>query len=1425
MSRRLQVTRSERYDVAEWVEGPSPQGGDDPRPPPPEPFFSGPRLFAIVASLLIVVATVVLIGRAGRPQPEGRPLAPTTADLSAVHAGVTVGGAEIRRLTRLHPGDVIETDADGSARLRLDDGTTAVIDRDTRLTLTGAGIDLARGRVFVQGAPGGRAEIVLGGVTALLSDADAAVERGRTDPASARVYAPRAELTLRSAKGEEPLRSGETAVVSGEKIEIGPERGFDDWTGGLSAPWGARGAPRRAVGELWGRPGVDGEIGAPLTLRAHDIRATITGELAETEARSTFFNGGSEEVIGDFRMALPPGAIVSGFASLRGEYLSEGFPSLAERGKETPVARSEMLEWAGDGWVRGALPNIQPGATVTVIVRYVEWLSPVRREGSTTSVVQYRYPLAGEATPPQIGEFSARIDASPSRPRSVGAGFAASAGALSGAASPESAVATSSPIVELRRPDFRPTADLVVEVELAPWEAPARLYVASGEPDDEAGDTLLIRTELPETLAAPASREGVTLALLLDTSSSIDPALLDAERALASAIVGGMSARDRVVVIAADADARPVGPAALGPADPERRKAITEALAALTPGGATDLGRALEAAADALPADAPAAMVIYLGDGWPTVGDDSADEIAARLSRRPGGAPRLGAVAVGPLANRAALAALTHGTGPLLEMADAADAPEVSVALLAEALRPAAAGVEIDLGPDVERVYPRVARAIPHGDTVVAVGRTRVAPPQQITLRWRDAAGAHEERRNVTLLPARREDDIRRRWAAARVEEIALRNRGREAATDVALRAGLLTPWTALVTGGGPSTASNVRTHVPTPLRSRILDLASDPEAAGLSAALATPRGAAGALTDVLDALDPSDTDDADAGDDTYKAAVATAARRTLTEASSAVRACRDSRAALRPDLSGNLTASLKIDGEGRAEDIAVRGSGASNDEALLRCVEVVIAGLSFPASGLRETISVNIVLSLPEPRATLRGRRCSPTSTIPLPLRRGVWQERITRTLRKYPAYEGAAQTAAEVYLTARQACELPTWSDRRALLELILNQREDVDYHVGTARELDRAGDADAATLVRREAARRARSPEDLRRLRAALIRDETYPAKAFQKSYDAARGDDGRLAVVRRFLQLAPHDARLRLRLLRLLEALGKKDELTEEVRRLRRDPFAEATLLAEGASALRRVGHETEARRAFGELSERAPRDPWARAFLGDRLRNEGWFNEATAAYATLEELAPGDPAALLRLGLAHAGAGRLDVALRMLSRVAQTGGRTGNAELGDLSGRVAQVLIAEARGRAGTPPEDGARLARAALELPFPPAATLVLVRAPSGTAPVKAELLRGTGAARKEEPADLTAPTIGLASLRIEPGETAETTVRLRRAKDLPPAPPVRVRVDALVPRAPGTAPGLVSTEVDLPVNGDPVDLRWTSERWEAPRP
>src|SRR4029079_18153249 len=131
------------------------------------------------------------------------------------------------------------------------------------------------------------------------------------------------------------------------------------------------------------------------------------------------------------------------------------------------------------------------------------------------------------------------------------------------------------------------------------------------------------------------------------------------------------------------------------------------------------------------------------------------------------------------------------------------------------------------------------------------------------------------------------------------------------------------------------------------------------------------------------------------------------------------------------------------------------------------------------------------------------------------------------------------------------------------------------------------------------------------------------------------------DARLAVLRRFLRLAPHSPLGRRLLIALLEGTHNRPALLETIEQIRNDIFADAGLLSECASALRRMGMDQEGRRAFGELVERAPRDPWTLGYVGDRLRGEGLYEDALAAYQRLDSAMPDDPAVTLRLALAHA----------------------------------------------------------------------------------------------------------------------------------------------------------------------------------------
>jgi len=1336
----------------------APKYATTPPPPPAGDVYVGPgeRPYALIGLLfaMLLAGAAIISTMKPPPKPLDRVLTTTVADLSPVHAGVKIGADPVRELRRLGVGEIVETDEGGRARVRLDSGASLILDSGTKLTITESGVKLDSGRAFL--LPGSTTPIDIALDSATLRAVDAAV--GIDMQKGVKAYVASGEISATLGGKTVAVKTGETATI-GDAITVAPERGYDDWTGGLAAPWAAEGPPRRAIGEIWGRA-QPGEAGSPLTIRTHDVRATVYGEVAETRIKTTFFNAGEASVMGDYRVGLPPHAIVSGFAVDRGGKRESGHVMLADRKQFATFdsvrtsGTAAWLEWAGEGWLRGTVPQIPAGQSVTVEITYIEWL-PVRVTDKGY-VAEYRYPLVGEGAAPRIGEFFASVDAGPAKAIGVAAGMGAKA---------------SGTTVELRKADFSPAADFVVDVEVGQKLAPARAFVA--EPTSEGEEsTIVVRTEAPRLTGT--SEEGVTLAVVVDASASVDPALLDASRAFVEALVGALGPKDRVVVVSADSEVHAIGPGAMGVADAARKKEISDGLATISPGGATDLGRALETAADLLPDDAPSAMVVYVGDGWPSVGDTTAEAIKARLARRDRGVPRLGAVLIGPATNKRAFAALTHATGPLVEVGDSEDAAAASVELLERALVPTVTGVTIDLGPDVARVYPRDEIAVAQGSTIMAVGKIAGDVPKSIVVGYRQGKDKKTEARALTIGVTESPEDLRRRWAEARVLSFALAGRGREAITDAALGAGLLTPWTAWGTGDGVM-------YLPWPLETRVLDLAAQGDV-GMGSALAEDDRAEVLASD-------SDVFMPDSGV-SAEYALQLAAQRTVLDARGQLRACRDSRAALRPDLPGSIQIQFTLDGEAKVTEAKISGAG---DDALERCVQTVVESLAYPRLAIDGKVTVTVGVVWP-PIETLRGKKCSPTSTLTVPLRRGVWKERIDR------------MGAVAAYLDARRGCELATWTAKRSILELLLGSFGNPFGILSGAKQLEDSGDLEAAGFLRKEALRRA-NPTQLRAVRLQLLSTERMPLKAFTDKYEKAPDDRARLAVVRTFLAVAPHDPRLRTSLLQLLAALGEKETLSEEVRRVRVDPFADAVLLADAAHALRVAGLAEEAKRTYGEIAERASSDPWAQALLGDRLRGEELFDGATAAYEALLDLVPEDGIAGIRIALAHAGAGRLDVAMRILSRVARTGGRSGRSDVALLAERVASVLVRRAIASSDIGEGDKRLLVGERAELGPPPSGRTFVVFAPPGRTAISAWLERGADKAREILPPEATAGRVGVLSLHADPGPVEGVLLSLGREKQLAPAEPFKVHIDTF------EGDTVIGTDVELPANGDRLEV------------
>ncbi|MSP58794.1 MAG: AgmX/PglI C-terminal domain-containing protein [Myxococcales bacterium] len=1145
------------------------------------------------------------------------PPAPTVALAESARPGVVlVRGDEtipVDTDRRVEVGAELRTPESGRATLHLDGGAWALLDARTRAGVTAAGLELRAGRAWIDARDVEALSVTVPGGTLTATAAGFAVE---VDAKGARAYCVSGQLTYAAATSNR-LEAGMSVRISpdGRAVEE-PETQWDDWTGGLAEPGPPRALEPAGVGMLSARRSDEiGSARTPLLVRRHDVRARIDRDFAITDVVQVFFNPRSEIVEGVYSVRLPKGAILGRFDVIAGEHGQSPVedwlgmaPQIVGRVRPGEQAGAIALEWAGPDRYRARLDAVAAGKTVTVRVSYVEWLV---RHGKRRAWV---YPMGSASAgadggqAPLLGEFSLDVDASRAEAGALEAGMGARVEGTR---------------VVLRRSDFRPRADFALELldrAEADAKGKARIYRSPG-----AESYVLVNAETPVG-KPPATLD---LVLVADTSAGTDPTRLDLEKAVVDGILRQLTPGDRVALLAASVDARPLGAGPpLAPLTRERAEELLDALARQPAAGATDLGASLAQAAALLPGGR--GVVVYIGDGRPTVGALSPGGVADRLARL-AHPPRVFSVGVGADAKLDLLSAIAGSGGLTVLVEDRPQAAHAAYRVLAAAALPTLREVSFDLGPEVDVLYPTGPAALSAGEPLRVIGRVRgTEAPKKLALRGlRDGEPFREE---IALTPAPIDEggDLRRRWAQGRLDNLLARGAGREAVTEIGSRFGLVTPWSALVVGGGTSYrplvgVEEAGTYVPASLR----DDAPDDSAIALEEGVTSAPSGSQSLPDLY--------------------------RRYLGGRDEGVRVCYDRKAAGHPELSGRVEVRIRVGLAGEVASAQVISSSLRNAEVEACMVRAILA-LRLPPPPDTKPLEVVRAWQFEAEDGRLGStERCSAASHQYLASRRALWRERLAGN----PGVEGAMAT----WRRAERACELKTWLDRRALLDLLRPHVGTTVYQVDLYHRF--AARSDIQDHLRREILRAVRTAEDVRAIRGGLALDGGVSVELLTSQLARALDPAARIRVVRQFLALAPDGIALRLRLLALLEeaaSLPQGAKLLDEARRvawsLRGDPAADLQARQAVGEFFARHAQPDEAARAFSEIVEFAPFDPWARRRLGDLYRAHGRFEDAYREYATLAWLTPDDGAALLLLAQAAAGAGRIDEALRLQERLAE-----------------------------------------------------------------------------------------------------------------------------------------------------------------------
>ncbi|HJX52039.1 MAG TPA: VIT and VWA domain-containing protein, partial [Polyangia bacterium] len=526
-----------------------------------------------------------------------------------------------------------------------------------------------------------------------------------------------------------------------------------------------------------------------LEITRQAVRVTLRSGIAETEVDQTFFNPGEREVEGWYWLTVPEGALVTGFAVENNGQLVEG--ELIER-KEAArqygaAARAgfepALLEWIDGRSYRARIYPVNAGNTRRVVTRYLE-LAPL-----VDGRLRYLFPLRSEP-PVRIGEFSLGVDLG-----KAGRGMELST-------LEDARVEDGGQKVTMRRSGFTAQADFLLEAKLKTLPPPVR--VARFSAGAETADFVMLRY-VPDLDWTTVAQQPGAVVVVVDTSAGIDENTRQLEVAAAEAILRALSDADKFALVALDVRPKVLYPASgLAAASEAEVGKAREALAAQSPGGATDLGALIDVALARLHGSEQPA-VIYIGDGLATSGEIRGERLQASLRRSLATSrARLFTVAVGGEADHGFLDALAHaGGGKSLRVGNAEEAGSRALELVAAFKTPTITDFQLDAGAGLDEVFTSADGKVSWGGELVLLARSHHDLPGQVKVKGRlggqpfeKSYAVEEEDEAVAAL-------VPRLWAAANMKKILGEGGGaddrRGTLVKLGLDYGLMTPFTSFL--------------------------------------------------------------------------------------------------------------------------------------------------------------------------------------------------------------------------------------------------------------------------------------------------------------------------------------------------------------------------------------------------------------------------------------------------------------------------------------------------------------------------------------------------------------------------------------------------------------------------------------------------
>jgi len=1236
------------------------------------------RAAAVAAVTLALCIVFLNVQRPSGPQRS----APLEARLELAAGAVTVdtgqGAVPAISGTAL-PVDATVTSGKGArALIRLSEGSSIFLRDETSVKLSAGGVSLLGGEMWMDAPPTDRKPSVhkINDVTVAAADAGLSI---KSSADSVSVYVARGLAVVTGPGGRVEAGAGELALVKGTAApEVKPVTFWEDWTGGMGDHGARGGSTNSGAGTIYGVD-IGGTHGTPartLEVARQSVRAVIRDGLAETEVDQTFFNPNTRPVEGWYWFSVPEGASVTGFALETDGVLVEG--ELTERSEAAAhyaaAVRSghepALLEWIDRRTFRARIYPVPGAGTRRVVLRYME-LIPVM-DGR----LRYVYPLQTRE-PTRVGEFALTVDL----------GDAGTRMAITTLA--DARIEENGRRITMRRSGFKPLADFQLEARVQ-GSVPA-LRVARHSPGRDSADYLMARY-VPDLAWDEVESQKGQIVLVVDTSAAGDDASRQLKTAAAEGVLRALSASDQFALVSLD-----VKPTVLYPREGLANATETEITTALErlaehpAGGSTDLASLFDVALGRLHgAEQPA--VIYVGDGYPTSGEMSTEQLTERLSRALSTSrARFFTVAVGGDANLPLMGELARaGGGQMFTVDDAEQTTERSLRLAAAVKTPTVTEFEMDLGAGLDEVFVSANGKVTRGDEVILLARSHHEIPSTVTVRGRLAGKKFERSYPVTFEPSVATSLVPRLWAAESMRRI-LGTVGEQEGMrgkiiTMGIEYGLMTPFTSFI--ALDSEAAYQQQGIPrrrSPLRGVRLSQLTPPEEelmlARLGGVVAAASGlGCGRLEAPASISMPMERDEAEPAE----MARSVPMQKSMPSAPPApVMLAKEAKAEAAAEVA------LASGGEGYAGALGGVGMGGGGGRA-----KASIAANRQDTGGKKDQrapeaqkkalverpVPDNAPVSV-RPAAMVALRTCSDAAKRPLSERSILWEKRI----------KGASGPADLInrYETAKGSCELTDWRAESRFFQVL--QRVIRDSYTATQVLAYFGSQQESQKYLARLILRRAVDPGMVLAVERELF-GSRMDWQAIDQELASVENPGTRLAQLRTHVARAPDDANGTIRLCLLLARTDHVAEALTLARRLREQGLLTPMMTRELGDLLARQNLEDDAMRTYSEIVEFDPQSTAPRQLVGDIYLAHGWYAPAYRQYKTLTEMEPGNWSAWLRLASAAAGSNRTDEALRLERRVFESEGTPGPAD----PRRWARLWSAARLARliANPPPADG-----------------------------------------------------------------------------------------------------------------------------------